>query len=127
MKVLTSTYATLCRRSGLYYNNPIWTQLPPPPANVKVFSDSIQFGNENPTSIPADVQAVVDAELLKAEQAGRSQRHRRGRRTEDGAGRPSTKAMARNLAATMADGMLPGPAARPDGAAGHCIIGRGAE
>jgi len=68
MKVLTSTYAVVPPVPALY-NSPIWTQLPAPPANVKVFSDSIQYGNENPTTIPADVQAVVDSELLKAEQA----------------------------------------------------------
>jgi len=67
MKVLTSTYAVVPPVPALY-NSPIWTQLPPPPANVKVFADSIQYGNENPTTIPADVQAVVDSELLKAEQ-----------------------------------------------------------
>jgi multiple sugar transport system substrate-binding protein len=67
MKVLTSTYAVVPPVVALY-DSPIWTQLPPPPANVKVFADSIAFGNENPTTIPADVQSVVDAELLKAEQ-----------------------------------------------------------
>jgi len=67
MKVLTSTYAVVPPVTALF-NSPIWTALPPPPANVKVFADSIAFGNMNPTSIPADVQSVVDNELLKAEQ-----------------------------------------------------------
>ncbi|MDR3473709.1 MAG: extracellular solute-binding protein [Devosia sp.] len=67
MKVLTSTYAVVPPVTALF-NSPIWTTLPPPPANVKVFADSIAFGNMNPTSIPADVQSVVDSELLKAEQ-----------------------------------------------------------
>ena len=67
MKVLTATYAVVPPVPALY-DSPIWTKLPPPPANVEVFSKSIQYGNENPTTIPADVQAVVDSELLKAEQ-----------------------------------------------------------
>lgn len=68
MKVLTSTYGTVPPVESLY-NSPIWTDLPGPPYDNRVFAESIQFGAMNPTSIPADVQAVVDAELLKAEEA----------------------------------------------------------
>jgi ABC-type glycerol-3-phosphate transport system substrate-binding protein len=68
MKVLTSTYGTVPPVEALY-NSPIWTELPGPPYDNRVFAESIQYGAMNPTSIPADVQAVVDAELLKAEEA----------------------------------------------------------
>lgn len=68
MKVLTSTYAVVPPVTELY-DSPIWRDLPAPPANNHVFSDSITFGTMNPTTIPASVQAVVDSELLKAEEA----------------------------------------------------------
>lgn len=68
MKVLTSTYGTVPPVEALY-NSPIWTELPGPPYDNRVFAESIQYGAMNPTSIPADVQAVVDTELLKAEEA----------------------------------------------------------
>lgn len=68
MKVLTSTYGTVPPVESLY-NSPIWTDLPGPPYDNRVFAELIAFGAMNPTSIPADVQAVVDAELLKAEEA----------------------------------------------------------
>jgi len=68
MKILTSTYGTVPPVESLYQSD-IWTALPPPPANNEVFWKSIEFGAMNPTSIPADVQAVVDTELLKAEEA----------------------------------------------------------
>lgn len=68
MKVLTSTYGTVPPVESLY-NSPIWTDLPGPPYDNRVFAESIQYGAMNPTSIPADVQAVVDSELLKAEEA----------------------------------------------------------
>ena len=67
MKILTSTYAVVPPVEALY-DSPIWTSLPGPPHNNEVFAKSIAFGAMNPTSIPADVQAVVDTELLKAEE-----------------------------------------------------------
>jgi ABC-type glycerol-3-phosphate transport system substrate-binding protein len=68
MRVLASTYAVVPPVTELF-DSPIWVDLPPPPSNNRVFSESIEFGRMNPTTIPASVQAVVDAELLKAEQA----------------------------------------------------------
>lgn len=68
MEVLTATYAVVPPVTELF-DSPIWRDLPPPPANNHVFSDSIAFGTMNPTTIPASVQSVVDSELLRAEEA----------------------------------------------------------
>lgn len=68
MKILAAGYGTVPPVEALY-NSPIWTELPGPPYDNRVFAESIQYGAMNPTSIPADVQVVVDTELAKAEEA----------------------------------------------------------
>ena len=68
MKILAASYGTVPPVEALY-ESPIWTALPGPPYDNRVFAESIQYGAMNPTSIPADVQAVVDTELTKAEEA----------------------------------------------------------
>jgi len=68
MKILAASYGTVPPVEALY-ESPIWTALPGPPYDNRVFAESIQYGAMNPTSIPADVQAVVDTELAKAEEA----------------------------------------------------------
>ena len=67
MGVLASTYAIVPPVPELY-ESPIWRDLPAPPSRNHVFSESISFGTMNPTTIPANVQSIVDDELRQAEE-----------------------------------------------------------
>lgn len=67
MGVLASTYAIVPPVTELY-ESPIWRDLPAPPSRNHVFSDSIAFGTMNPTTIPANVQGIVNDELNQAEE-----------------------------------------------------------
>jgi len=68
MKVLTATYGVVPPVTELF-DSPIWLDLPGPPYDNRVFSESITFGTMNPTQIPASVQSVVDSQLRVAEEA----------------------------------------------------------
>jgi multiple sugar transport system substrate-binding protein len=65
MGILASTYAIVPPVESLYAS-PVWRNLPGPPANESVFSDSIQFGAINPNTIPHAVQSVINKELRDA-------------------------------------------------------------
>ena len=66
MGILSATYAIVPPVESLY-DSPVWRNLPGPPSNTKVFSDSIKFGAINPNTIPAAVQSVINKELRDAE------------------------------------------------------------
>ena len=66
MGILSSTYAIVPPVESLY-DSPVWRNLPGPPSNTKVFSDSIKFGAINPNTIPHAVQSVINKELRDAE------------------------------------------------------------
>jgi multiple sugar transport system substrate-binding protein len=68
MGILSSTYAIVPPVESLY-DSPVWRELPGPPANTSVFSDSIKFGAINPNTIPHAVQSVINKELRDAEDA----------------------------------------------------------
>jgi multiple sugar transport system substrate-binding protein len=66
MGILASTYAIVPPVESLY-DSPVWRNLPGPPSNTKVFSDSIKFGAINPNTIPHAVQSIINKELRDAE------------------------------------------------------------
>jgi multiple sugar transport system substrate-binding protein len=66
MGILASTYAIVPPLESLY-DSPVWRNLPGPPSNTSVFSDSIKFGAINPNTIPHAVQSVINKELRDAE------------------------------------------------------------
>lgn len=66
MGILSSTYAIVPPVESLY-DSPVWRNLPGPPSNTSVFSDSIKFGAINPNTIPHAVQSVINKELRDAE------------------------------------------------------------
>jgi ABC-type glycerol-3-phosphate transport system substrate-binding protein len=68
MGILSSTYAIVPPIESLY-DSPVWRNLPGPPSNTSVFSDSIEFGVINPNTIPRAVQSVINSELRDAEDA----------------------------------------------------------
>jgi ABC-type glycerol-3-phosphate transport system substrate-binding protein len=68
MGILSSTYAIVPPVESLY-DSPVWRDLPGPPHNTSVFSDSIDFGAINPNTIPHAVQSVINKELRDAEDA----------------------------------------------------------
>lgn len=68
MGILSSTYAIVPPVESLY-ESPVWRELPGPPANTSVFSDSIEFGAINPNTIPRAVQSVINKQLRDAEDA----------------------------------------------------------
>jgi len=65
MGILASTYAIVPPVESLY-TSPVWRNLPGPPSNESVFSDSIQFGAINPNTIPHAVQSVINKSLRDA-------------------------------------------------------------
>lgn len=66
MGILSATYAIVPPVESLY-DSPVWRDLPGPPSNTSVFSDSIKFGAINPNTIPRAVQSVINKELRDAE------------------------------------------------------------
>jgi len=66
MGILSSTYAIVPPVESLY-DSPVWRDLPGPPHNTSVFSDSIAFGAINPNTIPHSVQSVINKYLRDAE------------------------------------------------------------
>lgn len=68
MGILSSTYAIVPPVESLY-DSPTWRDLPGPPSNTAVFSESIAFGVINPNTIPRAVQSVINKELRDAEDA----------------------------------------------------------
>ena len=68
MGILSSTYAIVPPVESLY-ESPVWRNLPGPPSNTSVFSDSIKFGAINPNTIPHAVQSIINKELRDAEDA----------------------------------------------------------
>jgi ABC-type glycerol-3-phosphate transport system substrate-binding protein len=68
MGILSSTYAIVPPVESLY-DSPTWRDLPGPPYNTSVFSESIAFGVINPNTIPRAVQSVINKELRDAEDA----------------------------------------------------------
>jgi multiple sugar transport system substrate-binding protein len=66
MGILAKTYAIVPPVESLY-NSPTWRNLPGPPSNTSVFSDSINFGAINPNTIPHAVQSIINKELRDAE------------------------------------------------------------
>ena len=66
MGILSSTYAIVPPVESLY-TSPVWRNLPGPPSNTSVFSDSIAFGAINPNTIPHAVQSVINKQLRDAE------------------------------------------------------------
>lgn len=66
MGILSSTYAIVPPVESLY-DSPVWRNLPGPPSNTSVFSDSIAFGAINPNTIPHAVQSVINKQLRDAE------------------------------------------------------------
>jgi multiple sugar transport system substrate-binding protein len=68
MGILSATYAIVPPVESLY-DSPTWRDLPGPPSNTSVFSESIAFGAINPNTIPRAVQSVINRELRDAEDA----------------------------------------------------------
>jgi hypothetical protein len=66
MGILASTYAIVPPVESLF-TSPVWRNLPGPPSNTSVFSDSIAFGAINPNTIPHAVQSVINKQLRDAE------------------------------------------------------------
>ncbi|HWA18293.1 MAG TPA: extracellular solute-binding protein [Devosia sp.] len=66
MGILASTYAIVPPVESLY-DSPTWRDLPGPPHNTSVFSDSIAFGAINPNTIPHSIQSIINKQLRDAE------------------------------------------------------------
>jgi multiple sugar transport system substrate-binding protein len=66
MGILAKTYAIVPPVESLY-DSPTWRNLPGPPLNTSVFSDSIKFGAINPNTIPHSVESIISKETRVAE------------------------------------------------------------